>query len=150
MARYRAIVELPLALEDAFAYMSDFANAAEWDPGIVAAHRIGDGPIAAGSRFHLESRFLGRTTPIVYEIESCDPPHRVVFAGENGAVTSRDVLTFERSGEGTRLDYDAELFLKGPAARLADPVLALVFRRVGDRALEGLRRAVGPSAGDAL
>jgi hypothetical protein len=48
-------------------------------------------------------------------------------------------------GRGTRVTYDADLSLKGPL-RLADPLLALAFRRVGDRARDGLRARLGHAA----
>jgi hypothetical protein len=37
--------------------------------------------------------------------------------------------------------YDADLRLKGPL-RLADPLLRVAFSRIGDRARDGLRRAL--------
>jgi hypothetical protein len=58
-------------------------------------------------------------------------------------------VTLDSTATGTRLTYDADLALKGPL-RIADPVLALAFNRVGDRALAGLRRALAPSPPQAL
>jgi len=46
---------------------------------------------------------------------------------------------------GTRMTYDARLAFKGPL-RLIDPVLAVVFRRIGDRALEGLQATLASPA----
>ena len=48
-------------------------------------------------------------------------------------------MTFEPADGGTRITYDADLALKAPLC-LADPELGIVFNRVGDRALAGLRR----------
>ena len=42
-----------------FAYLSDFTNTTEWDPGTVRTERVaGDGGV--GTRYHNVSKFLGR------------------------------------------------------------------------------------------
>ena len=142
MARYRASLYTTLPPEETFAYLSDFANAQQWDPGVTEASRLDAGDIGEGSQFRLLARFLGRTVPITYRIVEYDPPAAVTFLGENATVTSRDRISFEPAGEGTAVAYDAELALKGPL-RLADPLLGLAFKRVGDRALAGLRAKLG-------
>ena len=40
------------------------------------------------------------------------------------------------------MTYDANVAPKG-LTRLIDPILTLMFKRVGDRAAEGLRRSLG-------
>ena len=134
MARYRASIETRWTPEEAFAYLSDFSTSAEWDPGVMEAHRVGPD----GNEFHLVVKPLGRTTTLTYRRTECQRPQAVTFVGENSAVVSRDRITFEAIPAGTRVTYDADLRLKGPL-RLADPVLALAFNRIGDRAREGLR-----------
>lgn len=66
------------------------------------------------------------------------PRVRVTLRGENATVVSLDTITCEPDRDGARVNYDADLKLKGPL-KLADPLLGLAFKRVGDRALEGLR-----------
>ncbi len=141
MARYEASLDTPHPPGEVFAYLSDFSKTAEWDPGVVEAELLGDGPVAQGSEFRLVADFLRRKTTLTYSIVEFDPPSAVTFRGENASVVSLDRITFEPSGEGTRITYDAALSLKGPL-KLADPLLALAFRRVGDRALAGMRGAL--------
>lgn len=142
MARYTATLHTAKPIDETFAYLSDFSRATEWDPGTTSARRIGTGPIAEGSRFLLRAAFLGRESDLVYEITDLQAPRRVVLRGENGAVVSLDEMTFAPVAGGTRVTYDAQLRFKG-LLRLADPLLAAAFRRVGDRALGGLRAALG-------
>ena len=144
MARYRASVDIPQSREEAFAYLSDFSTTREWDPGVVEAERLDGQPVGEGTEFRLVARFLGRMNELTYRIVEYDPPHAVTLLGENATVVSRDRITFESSAAGTRVTYDADLALKG-VLRMADPLLALAFNRVGDRALGGLRRTLAPS-----
>ena len=138
MAHYNASLETLLSPAEAFAYLSDFSTTEEWDPGVVEAERLGDGPVAQGTEFRVVAEFLGRKSTLVYEVVEFEPGEAVTLRGENATVVSLDRMTFEPSAGGTRITYDADLALKGPM-RLADPLLRLAFKRVGDRALEGLR-----------
>lgn len=141
MARYTATIATPRPIEEVFAYLSDFSNTLEWDPGVVEAQRLDDDAVAAGSEFRIVAEFLGRRNSLLYRVVEFDPPRLVTFRGVNSSVVSLDRLTFEHFGGGTQVTYDAELTLKGPF-KLADPLLALAFSRVGDRALNGLRETL--------
>ena len=138
MARYRASVRTAADRATAFAYLARFDRAAEWDPGVTSGSMLTDEPVRTGSRFRLEARFLGRSVPLEYEVIECLAPGRIVLRAETGMIRSTDTITFTADGSGTIVSYDARLQAKG-IGRLAEPVLAVVFRRIGDRAVGGLR-----------
>ena len=138
MATYTATITTPAARAQAFAYLSRFDRAAEWDPGVDAAEMLTAPPVAVGSRFRLEARFLGRRIPLEYEVVELDPDRRIVLRAENASVRSVDTITFSDAAHGTVVVYDARLDARG-IGRLADPLLGLVFRRIGDHAAAGLR-----------
>ena len=138
MARYRATVTTDWSPQQTFDYMANFANSAEWDPGVVSAEELTDNPLRVGARFDLVAAFLGREIDLTYETVELEAPRRVVLRAESGTVVSLDEMTFEpTASDGTVLTYDADLRLKG-ALRVADPVLRLAFRRIGDRARDGI------------
>jgi Polyketide cyclase / dehydrase and lipid transport len=145
MAQYRASIDTGWTSDEAFAYLSDFSTSAEWDPGVAEAERVSAGKLGEGTQFRLVAEFLGRKTPLTYRVVEYEPPRAVTFVGENATVVSHDRITFETIATGTRVTYDAELSLKG-LLRLADPLLALAFNRVGDRALAGLREVLAHPA----
>jgi uncharacterized protein YndB with AHSA1/START domain len=141
MAHYRASIDIPQPREDVFAYLSDFSTTREWDPSVVEAERLNGRALGEGTEFRLVAEFLGRKNELTYRIVEYDPPHVVTFLGENSTAVSRDRITFDSTTRGTSVTYDADLRLKG-AFRIADPLVALAFNRVGDRALAGLRRTL--------
>ena len=149
MVHYRRRLVVQVPVDEAFAYLSRFSSAAEWDPGVSSARMETPDPVGLGSVFSLNAVFLGNTVPLRYQITDFDPPNRVVLAAENASVRSTDEITFSTdSSNGTVVEYNADLALKG-LARLAAPVFALAFRRIGDRASDGLlatltARAAGP------
>ena len=139
MAHYVATIPVSVARCAAFAYVSRFDRAAEWDPGVEAGEMLTPEPVGVGSRFRLVTRFFGRRIPLDYEIIDLDRDERIVLRAENRSVRSVDTITFEDDERGAVVVYDARLDAKG-IGRLADPLLALVFRRIGDRAAAGLHR----------
>lgn len=142
MAHYNASVDTSRPPAEMFAYLSDFSSTQEWDPGVIEAERLGDAPVREGTEFRLLASFLHRKIPLTYRIVEYNPPSAVTFRGESSTVVSLDRITFEPCNGGTRITYDADLALKGPL-KLADPLLQVAFKRVGDRALAGLRKTVG-------
>jgi len=149
MARFLDVIDVPTPLDSAFEYLAQFQHSAEWDPGIVEARRLDDGPLAVGSRFEIIVSFLGRRIRMEYTLVAHEPPHRIVLRGTGGAVVSVDEITFTPRPDGTRITYDARLELSG-LARLANPLLDLVFQRLGAAASRGLRErmtAMAPKAG---
>jgi carbon monoxide dehydrogenase subunit G len=138
MARYQTTIDVPVAPEVAFAYLADFTNTKAWDPSIVEAERIGDGPIGVGSQFRLVVAFFGKRIELVYGVERHDAPTAVVLAATNKSVESRDAITIEADGAGSRITYDAHLRLKG-ALRLLDKGLQMQFTTMSERAAAGMK-----------
>jgi hypothetical protein len=143
VARYRTTIESTLPPAEAFAYMADFSNASRWDPSVSRAEREGGGELAKGAAFQLVARFAGRDVPLRYEIVEYEPPRLVRFEAPGDGFVSRDTITVEVAGTGSRVHYDALLDFQG-VRRLLDPVMALIFRRVGDNAASGMRTALNP------
>ena len=138
MARYVGSVQSPISPEQAFDYLADFSSVAEWDPSAVRARMLADAP-GPGTEFEVVVRFAGREMPLRYRTVTFERPHRLVLRAETSTVVSEDTITVRAAPDGgSVLTYEAELRPKGPM-RLADPVLGLLFRRLGDNAAAGLR-----------
>ncbi len=143
MAGFATTISSTLPPDRAFAYMADFENARFWDPSVSEARREDDGPIRAGSAFHLVSRFAGRDVLLRYTILSFEPPGRVVLEAEQPSFVSHDEITVEPEGEGSTVRYDARLEFQG-IRKVLDPVMQLVFNRVGAKAAAGMTQALNP------
>jgi hypothetical protein len=144
MARYTTTIDSSLAPAQAFAYMASFDNALQWDPGVVGSARLDSGELRCGSAFRIVSKFAGRTVPLRYEITTFEPDTRVVLEAWNKSFGSVDSITVVPAGSGSRVTYEACLVFKGPA-RIADPIMHLVFKRVGKAADASLRVHLNPA-----
>ena len=141
MARYVTTIESPRPAEEVFAYLADLGNAREWDPTVREARRLDDGEIGPGSAFHLVVRFARRDVALRYQIVRYSPPGTLVFEARNPRFVSRDEITVATRPGGTTVRYDAVLAFSG-LGRLAEPVLQLIFDRVGRGATAGLERVL--------
>lgn len=135
-------VETSLPPEATFSYVADFANIAEWDPGVVAARKVTDGPPGIGTVYSLDLRYGARSFTMRYEIVEWDVPNRVVLEGTGGRVSATDRISFRPSTSGTVVDYEAELNLTG-VLRFVQPLLSGLFRDIGDGAASGLADRLG-------
>lgn len=110
-------------------YLKDFSHAEEWDPGTETCTRIDDGPVAVGSRWHNTSKIAGVSTELVYELTELTDDH-VQFKGSNETATTVDTITVVPHADGSEITYVADIQMQG-AAKLATPVVKLVFEKIG-------------------
>jgi len=134
-------IETSLPLQDAFDFIADFSNAARWDPGVATAVRLDSGPIREGTRVRLGVRMAGRVAPMEYVVTTWQPPHRVVLTGQGSGVAAVDDIRFEATPTGTRIDYTADIRLRG-ILRLAAPFAGGAFARIARDARDGMQRAL--------
>ncbi len=121
-----------------FAYLSDFSNAEQWDPGTLTCRRTqGDGGV--GSVYQNTSRFLGRQTRLEYTVLALEPDRLIQLRGLNKTVTSTDTMELTRHGDGTEVTYTAEFEFSGVARYIA-PLLGPALNKLGDGAEQGLLR----------
>lgn len=145
MTTLKERIDTTLPIEAAFAYIADFANAQEWDPGVETAERIDHGPIGVGARYRLGVHLGGRVAPMEYRIAAFEPPSRVVLTGSGSGVSAVDEIRFERVKTGTRIDYTAEIRLGG-LLQFIQPFLGGAFRNVARKAADGMRRTLAERA----
>jgi len=146
MPHYRTTVQTPWPSQRAFDYLSDLEHFAEWDPGVKRSVRVIGDAVTVGAAFDVTVGGVGRDMTLRYEIVGLDSPERVEVRAETATLLSVDVMTFEPTDDGgCRVTYDADLSLKG-AFRFGNPVLGVVFGRIGDRAAAGLRRVLEGTA----
>ena len=138
-------IETPLPLDEAFAFVADFTNAKDWDPGVATSERLDPGPVAVGARYRLGVRMGGGVASMEYRDTALEPLRRVVLAGEGSGVSAVDDIRFEATPGGTRIDYTADIRLRG-AKRLVAPFAGGAFAKIARQARDGMQRALDERA----
>lgn len=145
MARYVTTVRTAMPPQEAFDYMADLRNFAEWDPGVKSVRQVqgsGGGP---GAVFDVTVAGIGRDLTLRYVTEEHDTPRNLLVVARSAVFTSIDRITVEPDGTGSAVTYDADLRLNG-VLRVGDLGLRLMFNRIADRAAAGLRRVLGATS----
>jgi hypothetical protein len=141
MARYVDTVITDWTAEDAFSYMADARNFAEWDPGTRRVEQVaGDGP-GPNAEYDVTVDVGPRATTLRYRVTRWEPTHVVVLEAENAVLHLRDEITVDHVGTDVPVTYDATVTLKGPLS-LLDRLLERGFEKTGRRAAAGLRARV--------
>jgi hypothetical protein len=141
VARFTTTVPSRSSQADAFAYMAAFENARAWDPSVTEATRAGNDPLGVGTSFTVISHFGPRLVPLTYTIVRYEPDRLVVLEARSKGFVSTDTITVEPAGEASTVTYDAVLTFSG-LGRLADPLMQIVFNRVGRKAEARLREVL--------
>jgi len=141
MVRVEETIEVFAPVGLVSAYVSDFANTAELDPGVAAATRVTEGPIGPGTRYDVDVLFMGVRSPMSYEILLHDPSERVVLRGESSNVVALDDIRFVAvTSTRTRIHWQLDLSLRGVRA-MAEPWMTPRFHQLGRKAMKGLTAA---------
>ena len=141
MAVLHERIESQLGIDEAFAFVADFANAERWDPGVASSVRVDEGPVRVGATYKLGVRMGGRVAPMEYEITRLEAPRRVVLAGRGSGVRAVDDISFTTTPSGTRIDYVADIQLQG-LLRVLAPFAGGSFRRIAVNARNGMQRTL--------
>jgi carbon monoxide dehydrogenase subunit G len=75
-------------------------------------------------------KIFGVTAELTYTLKELTES-KLVFVGENKSSTSRDAITVDPAGTGSRLTYRADLTMKG-AAKVLNPVMKIVFEKLAN------------------
>lgn len=146
MAKYTVHVLTPMPPDEAFAYMADLRNFANWDPGVKNVEQIvGDGAGPDAEYDVTVDGFSGDMT-LRYVTKTWDPPRSMFVRAESTSMTSEDTITVREADDadlagGSMVTYDAELTLDASMG-IADTELQQTFNIVGGKAAAGMVAAL--------
>ncbi len=130
-----------LPIEATFAYLSDFENTEEWDPGTVNTKRTsGDGGL--GTTYANTSEFMGRKTELTYETITYDKPTSFQCRGRNKTATATDSMTFTPAGDGTQIHYRADFEFQGLVKLIAPLVVKPKLDSLADETVDQIKKVL--------
>ncbi|WP_116364345.1 SDR family NAD(P)-dependent oxidoreductase [Parahaliea mediterranea] len=122
-------------------YLADFTSAADWDPTTVAAERLDDGPLGAGSRFALTCKLPLGSIRVDYTLTHFEPGRCLCLQGQSSLFSVDDEITLRAEGEGCHIDYRARFQFPAPMERYLRRHPAR-FTAMGRRTMAGLATAL--------
>jgi hypothetical protein len=98
-------------------------------------------PVLPGATWTNTSKVLGRETQLQYELVTRQPDHVVLQGSNKTADSTDDIGVTGLDGGRSRIRYEATITFKG-AARVADPLMQLVFKKVADDTVRDMTAAL--------
>lgn len=142
MARYVTTIPSSKTPAEAFAYMADLRNFAEWDKGVVKVEQISGTGGGLGNVFDVTVKGFGKSTSTLrYTTTEFEEPTNILVKGSNALFTSIDRVTISPTATGCDVMYDAVLTANWIIAPM-NLLLGKVFNKIGDTATRGLRKVL--------
>ena len=138
MARITGQVTIGAPVDEVFDVVADERNEPRYNPRIVRAEKLSEGPVGAGARFVAEPKGVGSRGEMTLTILEYDRPRHLHNVVESSYMRVDGTLTFEDVEGGTRLRWDWDMGLVG-RMRMLSPVLALIGPRWERRNWVGLK-----------
>jgi uncharacterized protein YndB with AHSA1/START domain len=125
MAHIAGEVLIAAPVGEVFDMVADERNEPRYNPRIVRAQKVSEGPLGRGARFVAQPKSMGTKGQMTLEVLEYDRPHRLHNVVRSSYMQVEGTLTFEEVEGGTRLRWDWDMGLVEPM-RVLSPVLAVI------------------------
>ena len=95
-------------VEEVFAFVTDPANNARWQDGLVESRMTSSGPMGVGAQVTDVRKFLGRDMDSKLEVTAFEPNKKFAQKVVKGPLPFEIILTLEPAGGGTRVNLVAQ------------------------------------------
>lgn len=132
---------LDRTVEEVFDIVADQRTELRYNPAVKSVEELTEGPPGVGTRFRAVHGTSRGPVEMVVELTGFDRPHRIASTTRTPMGQIAGAVIFEAVGEGTRMRWDWDVQLRGPA-RVLSPFVGLLGRREERACWEGLKRYV--------
>jgi hypothetical protein len=105
-----------------FDFIANFENGPAWQSGMTSGHFITPPPLAVGSRYAQEARFMGRPIQTTFEVVTYEPGRLVKIDTISGSFPITITRAVRAQGEGCVVSATVEGEASG-FFKLAEPLL---------------------------
>ncbi len=147
MAEIEGEILIGRPVEEVFDFVADQRNEPHYNPRMVRAAKVTDGPVGKGTVFRSATKSIGRTAEMRIELTGFDRPARLASHAIMRQADMAGTLTFEPAPSGTRMRWSWRVRPKG-AVRLLAPLITWMGRRQEQAIWTSMKRylenTVGP------
>ncbi|WP_353507467.1 SRPBCC family protein [Intrasporangium sp.] len=138
MPRIAGEIMIDAPVDEIFDLVADERNEPKYNPRILRAEKVTEGPLGPGSRFVAEPKSMGAKGAMTLEVLEYERPHRLHNLVRSSYLQVDGTVTLEEVADATRLTWDWDMDLVGPL-RLLTPLLAAIGPRWERRNWVGLK-----------
>jgi hypothetical protein len=105
MARVEGGIVIARPPDVVFDFVSDECNEPRYNPRMIRAEKVSDGPVGAGTRFRTILKSMGRRTEMITEFTVYDRPSRLASTTTSWWAEIAGAPSFEAHALGTRMRW---------------------------------------------
>ena len=128
MARIDGEIIIGRPVEVVFDFTADQRNEPRYNPRMIRADKVSDGPVGKGTVFRSAAKSMGRAVEMRIELTGYDRPGRLASRTATKLADIGGALTFGPVPGGTRMRWSWSVRPRG-AARLLAPAITWIGRR---------------------
>ena len=144
--RVEHAVTLPRPADEVFPWLFDEDKVPQWTSGLEAYERLGDGPLAVGSRIRQSLLVSGQRLSFELEVVRLEPPRAAESRFEAQGFQARNLYSLAGTDGQTRLTQAIEAKVGSFSARLLAPIIEPRLQEKLERDLAALQ-ALPPPGG---
>lgn len=134
-------IDVTRPINEAFAYISDFRTAQEWDATAFYARKLSPGKIGVGTEFEVACKLPVGSVKLLYTVTRLEEDRHIELHGRCSLFEVTDVIQFDETATGTHIDYRASFKFKGVPTS-ADKIMQAGMKNMGREALQGMKAAL--------
>jgi Polyketide cyclase / dehydrase and lipid transport len=128
MAKIAGEIVISRPAEAVFDFVADQRNEPRYNPRMIRADKVSDGPVGTGTVFRSAAKSTGRPAEMRIELTCYDRPGRLTSRTTTRQADIDGTLTFDPVPGGTRMRWSWIVRPRG-AARVLTPVITWIGRR---------------------
>lgn len=109
MRRVEATQTIRATPEAVFAFVSDLANLARWQSGVISAERTSPDPIGVGSTAHVVRELMGQRLAVDLAISAYEPGRLLALEGASNGVGVTAAIDLSPDPAGTTIRFGMEI-----------------------------------------
>lgn len=96
------------SVDEVFAFVTEPANNARWQEGLVESRKTSSGPMGVGAQLVDVRKFLGRDMESRLEVTAFEPNKKFAQKVVSGPLPFEIIMTFDGAGDETKIDLLAQ------------------------------------------
>jgi hypothetical protein len=149
VARIEGEIVIERPVEAVFDFVADERHEPHFNPRMIHAELISEGPIGLGTRFRAELQTMGRTMPMIVEFTAYERPRRLASVTRSSMMETEGELTFESAAGGTRMRWAWDVRPRGTLKVMA-PFVGMIGRGQERRIWGSLKRLLETQPSDGV
>ncbi|MGR9048294.1 SRPBCC family protein [Halobacillus faecis] len=138
------IIEKPV--EEVFSMATDFKNSPEIMDTVIDVQLLSEGPVKEGYRFQETREIRGRKARSIIEVTDFDPNRKYSVRSHQHGLDLRYHYEFVQTSEGTRVDFQGELYTEGLRNKLMKPLIKQIIKKEDQDHLQHLKKFIESSS----